>query len=87
MTTNKKLKDPHAGLTSEAAVAAVGNRYDLILIGARRVRELNQNYAAKIDPRYGALVTAQVEIEQGLIDRTYLLKDQDVYDRRTKKRG
>lgn len=82
----KKLKDPYAGITSEAAVEAVGNRYDLILIAARRVRELNQNYAAKIDPRYGSLVTAQVEIEEGLVDRSYLLKDQDFYNRKSKKR-
>lgn len=82
MTTNKKLKDPHAGLTSEAAVEAIGNRYDLVLVAARRVRELNRGDAAKIDPRYGSLVTAQVEIEQGLVDRKYLFKEQDVAQRR-----
>ena len=27
------------GLSNEAAVEAVGNRYDLVLIGARRARE------------------------------------------------
>lgn len=79
-----KLKDPYAGLTSQAAVEAVENRYDLILIGARRVRELNRGDAAKIDPRYGNLVTAQVEIEQGLVGRDYLKKDQDIPTRRQK---
>jgi DNA-directed RNA polymerase omega subunit len=77
-----KLKDPYAGLTSQAAVEAVGNRYDLILIGARRVRELNRGDAAKISPRYGSLVTAQVEIEQGLVGRDYLKKDINVAPRR-----
>lgn len=78
----KKLKDPHAGITSQLAAEAVGNRYDLVLIGARRVRELNRGDAAKIDPRYGNLVTAQIEIEQGLVSRDYLKKEQDVAPRR-----
>ena len=85
MTMTNKLKDPHAGITSEDAVAAIGNRYDLILIAARRVRELNRGDPAKIDPRYGNLVTAQVEIEEGLIDRKYLLKDQNVNNIRNRK--
>jgi len=81
----KKLKDPHAGLTSQAAVEAVGNRYDLILIGARRVRELNRGDAARIDPRYGSLVTAQVEIEQGLVGRDYLKRETDIAPKRNRK--
>lgn len=80
-----KLKDPHAGLTSQAAVEAVGNRYDLILIGARRVRELNRGDAARIDPRYGSLVTAQVEIEQGLVGREYLKRETDISPKRNRK--
>lgn len=80
-----KLKDPHAGLTSQAAVEAVGNRYDLILIGARRVRELNRGDAARITPRYGSLVTAQVEIEQGLVGRDYLKRETDIAPRRNRK--
>jgi DNA-directed RNA polymerase omega subunit len=38
----RALKDPTAGLNSEAAVEAIGNRYDLVLIAARRVRELHR---------------------------------------------
>lgn len=72
----KQLKDPYAGLTSQAAVEAVGNRYDLVLIASRRVRELRRGDAAKISPRYGNLVTAQLEIEQGLIGRDYLKREQ-----------
>jgi DNA-directed RNA polymerase subunit omega len=79
-----KLKDPNAGITSQDAVAAIGNRYDLVLIGARRVRELNRGDPAKIDPRYGNLVTAQIEIEQGLVGRDYLKKDTNVTSRRRK---
>lgn len=73
-----KLKDPYAGITSEAAVSAIGNRYDLILVGARRVRELNRGDLAKIEPRYGNLITAQIEIERGLVDRKYLFKEQNI---------
>jgi len=80
-----KPKDPHAGLTSQAAVEAVGNRYDLILIGARRVRELNRGDAARINPRYGSLVTAQVEIEEGLVGRDYLKRETDVAPKRNRK--
>ena len=35
-------KDPTAGITSERAVKAIGNRYDLVLVGARRMRELGR---------------------------------------------
>lgn len=80
-----KPKDPHAGLTSQAAVEAVGNRYDLILIGARRVRELNRGDAARINPRYGSLVTAQVEIEEGLVGRDYLKRETDIAPKRNRK--
>lgn len=80
-----KPKDPHAGLTSQAAVEAVGNRYDLILIGARRVRELNRGDAARISPRYGSLVTAQVEIEEGLVGREYLKRETDIAPKRNRK--
>ena len=78
----KKLKDPYAGLTSEDAVNAIGNRYDLILVASRRVRELSRGHAAKINPRYGNLVTAQLEIEQGLVKRDYLKRGNDIPDRR-----
>lgn len=74
----KTPKDPHAGITSQAAVEAIGNRYDLILIASRRARELSRGDAAKINPRYGSLVTAQVEIEQGLIGRDYLKREQQL---------
>ncbi len=81
----KKLKDPHAGLTSQAAVEAVGNRYDLVLIGAQRVRELSRGAAARIEPRYGNLVTAQVEIEQGLVGRDYLKINHDQAPQRSRR--
>jgi DNA-directed RNA polymerase omega subunit len=72
-------KDPAAGLSSEAAVAAIGNRYDLVLIAARRVRELHRGDAVRIEEnRHGSVVTTLLEIEQGKVGMDYLLKDSNV---------
>ena len=66
------------GLSNEAAVAAVGNRYDLVLIGARRARELKRGDMPKVaGPKHSAVVTALKEIELGLIGRNYLYKEQE----------
>lgn len=70
----KKL-DELTGITSNAAVEAVGNRYDLILIAAARTRELNAGHQPKLLSRHNSSVTALGEIEHGLIGRSYLLKD------------
>jgi DNA-directed RNA polymerase subunit omega len=61
-----------AGLTSEHAVEALGNRYDLVLVAAQRARELRRGHAPKIVTKYGAMVTAILEIEQGLVGNEYL---------------
>ena len=71
------------GLSNEAAVAAVENRYDLVLIGARRARELGRGDKPKIDgPKHSAVVTALKEIELGLVGRDYLYKQLDIEPRR-----
>lgn len=71
------------GLTSGAAVDAVGNRYDLILIGARRARELSRGDLPKMAGRKrSAVVTALKEIENGKVGRNYLYKEQDIEPRR-----
>jgi hypothetical protein len=62
------------GRTSEAAAKVVG-RYELIAIGAARIRELRSGYARKVPSAYGDLVTVLLEIEAGEIDAgEYLLK-------------
>ena len=72
-------KDPAAGLSSEAAVEAIGNRYNLVLVAARRVRELHRGDAVRIEEnRHGAVVTTLLEIEQGKVGLDYLLKDSHV---------
>ena len=71
------------GLSNEAAVAAVENRYDLVLIGARRARELGRGDKPRIDgPKHSAVVTALKEIELGLGGRDYLYKQLDIEPRR-----
>jgi DNA-directed RNA polymerase subunit omega len=62
------------GLTSQQAVEAVGNRYDLVLIASQRVRELASGDRPRVESRHGPVLTALKEIEQGYVDRSYLLK-------------
>lgn len=76
-----------ARITSEEATLAVGNKYDLVLIASRRVRELRNGHAAEItDPHRNEVVTALREIEQGKVGRDYLLKNPNI-DRDTRKRS
>jgi DNA-directed RNA polymerase subunit omega len=60
--------------TSEDAVAQVGNRFDLVLIMAKRVRELKSGHRAKVTDAGGPTATAQMEVEKGHIGREYLKK-------------
>ena len=69
-----------ARITSEVAANRVG-RYDLILIAARRARELNRGWRPRIDTKNGHVVTALREVEAGKVGREYLLKPQNI-DRR-----
>jgi DNA-directed RNA polymerase omega subunit len=72
------------GLTSEAAVAALGNRYDLILIASRRCRELSRGDQPRVPTRHGHVLTTLKEIEFGKVGRDYLLKPTEVAPRRRK---
>jgi DNA-directed RNA polymerase omega subunit len=60
--------------TSEAAVLAVGNRYDLVLIASARVRELQEGHKPKLATTNARFVTALREVEEGLVGREYLKK-------------
>ena len=62
------------GLTSQRAAEAIGSRYDMVLIACARTRELKRNYTAKIISTDGSMVTAIMEIEQGLVGTDYLQK-------------
>ena len=69
-------------ISSEKAVQAVGNRYDLVLIASQRVRELKHGHRAKVNITAGPSVTALTEIEEGHIGREYLKRvKEDVKNR------
>ena len=74
-----------AGLTSEDAVKAIGNRYDLVLVGARRMRELGRGDAPRVSGKHSHSVTALLEIEAGKVTRDYLYKEIDIEPRRRNK--
>ena len=76
-----------AGLDSETAVAMIGNRYDLVLAGARRMRELGRGDLPKIALKFphGPAVTALLEIEAGAIGRDYIYRETEVAPRRRHK--
>ena len=70
-----------ARITSQAAVAMIGNRYEMVLIAARRARELARGDAPRVTKVTSHAVTALREIEQGHVDRSWLYKPQDVVSR------
>ena len=70
-----------ARITSQAAVQMIGNRYEMVLIAARRARELARGDAPKVTKVTSHAVTALREIEQGHVDRSWLYKPQDVVSR------
>lgn len=85
-TLEEKNYELTIGLCNEEAVAAVQNRYDLVLIGARRARELGRGDRPKLDgPKHSHVITAIKEIEHGLVGRNYLYKQQDIEPRRRHK--
>jgi len=66
------MSESRVRYTSEEAVNQVGNRFDLILIAAQRVRELKRGHQPKLTTKAGHVVTALQEIEAGLVGRDYL---------------
>jgi DNA-directed RNA polymerase subunit omega len=63
-----------ARITSEKAVEAIGNRFDLVLVASLRARELRKGHKPKVKPNDSHTVTAVREIEEGHIGRDYLRK-------------
>ena len=79
---NKKVS--MARISSEKAVQAIGNRYDLILIAAQRVRELRNGHRSKLDTKHGPILTALTEIEEGYVGREYLKRIKDKSSKKEK---
>ncbi len=80
-------QDRMEGISSEGAVSAVGNRYDLVLIASARARELSRGSTALVPSRRGSVVTALKEIEQGRVGREYLKKIQEPVDSSRRRRS
>lgn len=59
-------------ISSEKAVQAIGNRFDLVLIAATRQRELSRGHRPKIKTEYGPHLATLLEIEEGLVGKDYL---------------
>lgn len=80
----KHPADRTAGLNAEQAVAMIGNRYDLILAGARRMRELGRGDQPRITTKFphSIGVTAILEIEQGKVGRDYIYRETEVQPKR-----
>lgn len=83
----KHATDRTAGLNSELAVEMIGNRYNLILAGARRMRELSRGDLPKITLKFphSAGVIALLEIEAGKIGVDYIYRETEVQPRRRNK--
>ena len=73
-----------ARLSSELAARAAGGQFDLVLIAARRTRELKSGWRPliEVEPGESESVTALREIEAGLIGRDYLFKPANIDRRR-----
>lgn len=63
-----------ARITSEQAVDAIGNRFDLVIVGAHRAKELKRGAMPRVAPGSSVVVTALREIEQGKYTRADFLK-------------
>ena len=63
-----------ARISSQKAIAVIGNKYDMILIAAARAKELRKGSQPKVEKIGGPCVTALREIEQGHIDMNYFTK-------------
>jgi DNA-directed RNA polymerase subunit omega len=61
-------------LSSEDAVAAYGDRFEMVLAASQRARELKQGHMPKVEGKNGYIVTALNEIEQGKYTRADFLK-------------
>jgi DNA-directed RNA polymerase omega subunit len=69
-------------LSSEDAVLAYGDRFEMVLAASQRARELKNGHAPRVVGKHGFIVTALNEIEQGKYTRMDFLKTV-----KTKKKG
>ncbi len=63
-----------AKYTSEICERKIGNKFDMILVAATRVREIRDGSTPKLSGRDGSVIMSLREIEAGLIGRELLEK-------------
>lgn len=64
-----------AKISSQEAVAKIGNRFDLVLVAATRARELENGSPSKLpDQDNNSVISALREIELGLYTKQDYLK-------------
>lgn len=72
---NKPVRSRGTDLDIDACAENVGGRFNLVIIGAARARELIREHKKSEDTTYiRPLVTALAEIQSGEIGKEYLAK-------------
>ena len=61
------MKTTRYNIDTDKCVENIGNRFDLVLVAAQRVRELKRGHRKLVSDGDGITVTALREIEEGLI--------------------
>lgn len=67
-------KSPGTNLDMQKCAENIGNRFDLILVAARRAREIQRGHQTKLPTKSKNVVAALEEIQAGLVGRDYLYK-------------
>jgi DNA-directed RNA polymerase subunit omega len=67
-------------IDTDKCVANVGSRFDMIIIGSRRARELAHGAKKLVNTKNSHVITALQEIEAGLVGREYLAKNKTKKD-------
>ena len=67
--------------SNEDAVKRIPNRFDLVLVAAQRVRELNRGHRPYVKTKNGATLTALQEIEEGHITSEHLKRIGERHER------
>lgn len=70
--TTKKYDSHH--IDTEKCVDNIGNRFDLVLAAAARVRDLHRGHRKKVADHNSLPITALKEIEEGVVGKEYLKK-------------
>jgi len=65
---------PGTRLDMQQCADNIGNRFDLVLVAARRAREIQRGHQTKLTTKSKNVVAALEEIQAGLVGREYLYK-------------